>query len=70
MEWHTGAQLYLARLGFSEWTAWRKRRNRKKTDRFSPSEYHRTLVDLLGRNDEKGFKAYKLETGYASELGV
>jgi hypothetical protein len=68
--WHTAAMQYLARLGLSEYeqglVAHLRAGRRRSTYRYSPSEYHRRLIDLLGRNDEEGFKGLRLEQGYAS----
>ena len=73
-EWQTGAQEYLARLGAAEYAAQReahaKKRRSPKTLRFSPSQYMCDLVELLGNNDEEGFKALKMLQGYASSVGV
>ena len=71
-DWQTAARSYLDRLGLAEYreqrAAWLKRRRSAKTFRYSPTDYHLTLCYLLGQNDEEGFKAFKLETGYASSL--
>lgn len=69
MEWHIAASQYLARLGRDEYEQ-QKREAKGKRFRYCPSEYHRTLVALLGRNDENGFKAIKMLQGYASATGV
>lgn len=72
--WWSGAQAYLARLGLAEYRAGiaeHGRRGRKPaTYRHSPSAYHRALVELLGKNNEEGFKALKALQGYASAVGV
>ena len=72
--WYTAAQAYLARLGMSEYEAAMrahvKAGRKAKTYKHNPSAYHRELVRLLGANDENGFKALKMEQGYASKLGV
>ena len=73
VEWHSAAQRYLARLGLAEYSAGLaahvKRGRKRATYRHTPSEYHFSLVVLLGRNDEAGFKALKGEQGYASKVG-
>jgi hypothetical protein len=69
LDWHSPAKRYLERLGLAEYRAWKATKPRKR-DRFAPSEYHRALIDCLNRNDEAGFKTLKLETGYASVIGV
>jgi hypothetical protein len=73
-DWQTAAQAYLARLGLAEYragiAAHTRAGRRATTYRHNPSEYHRHLVTLLGRNAEEGFKALKLEQGYASAIGV
>jgi len=70
-EWHIAAQKYLARLGEAEWKAQGfpvpKRANSR---RFCPSQYMLDLIELMGKNDEEGFKARKMLEGYASEIGV
>jgi hypothetical protein len=72
--WQTAAQAYLERLAYREYLAGRaahvKRGRKTHTYRHAPSDYHRTLVTLLGANDEEGFKAFKMLQGYASALGV
>jgi len=72
--WQQAAQSYLARLGNAEYAerlhAHKKRGRLAKTYRHNPSEYHRALVELLGQNDEAGFKSLKMLQGYASDLGV
>ena len=40
------------------------------TFRHTPSQYCQDLVNLLGKNDENGFKALKMLSGYASVIGV
>jgi hypothetical protein len=74
VEWQSAAQAYLARLALAEMRAGRiahrKSGRKESTYRHNPSQYHRDLVALLGRNDEEGFKALKLAQGYAHELGV
>lgn len=69
MDWNVAARRYLERLGQAEYQVQRKA-TRAKTFRYSPSDYHRDLIDLLNRNDEHGFKALKMLQGYASALGV
>lgn len=59
---------YLERLGAAEYRAFTAARKRK-TERYSPSDYHRELVRLLGMRDEQGFKELKTREGYASALG-
>lgn len=76
--WQSAARRYLERLGKAEWEAQGRPVPNPRTagvknarrGRFAPSEYHRQLVELLGRNDEEGFKALKSLEGYASDLGV
>jgi hypothetical protein len=63
-------QTYLERLGAAEYAVFRNRRNPRKRDRFSPSEYMRALVADLGRGDFESFKARKMAEGYASAVGV
>jgi hypothetical protein len=73
-ETYTAIQAYLTRLGLAEYQAGMaqhiKRGRKAKTYRHNPSQYHRDLVEALGRDDEEAFKALKLEQGYASDLGV
>jgi len=61
---------YLERLGAAEYKvhAAAKKKNRK-LGKYIPSEYHNRLVELLAKCDEYGFKALKLEQGYASAVG-
>lgn len=68
LDWQDSAQRYLARLGAAEYDAFRATR-RMKSQRFAPSGYHRALVDLLGQNDEEGFKATKAGHGATGALG-
>ena len=74
LDWQAPAQFYLQRLAEAEFragvSAHKKRGLRPSTYRHNPSQYHRDLVELLGRNDEEGFKALKMLSGYASEVGV
>lgn len=74
MSWHRAAQSYLERLATAEYMAARAVHVRAgraaSTYRYSPSEYHRELVGLLGKDDEHGFKALKMEQGYACAIGV
>lgn len=71
--WHSAAQKYLQRIGEGEYraglAAHLKAGRKRSTYRHNPSEYHRTLVDFLGKNDEEGFKAYKMLHGYHNVLG-
>ena len=73
-DWQTHAQAYLGRLAGEEYHAGLKahvKAGRKAhTYRHNPSEYHRTLVEHLGRNDENAFKAHKMMHGYHSAVGV
>jgi len=70
-EWQIAAQEYLARLGMAEWNAQgRPIPSKRSMMRFYPSQYMRDLVDLLGKNDEEGFKARKMLEGYGSKAGV
>ena len=72
-DWQSSAQNYLARLGQSEYQAGLrahvKAGRRRSTYKHNPSQYHRDLVDRLGRNDEEGFKSLKGLQGYASKVG-
>jgi len=61
---------YLERLGAAEYRVHLARKRRRKSDRFSPSPYHRALIAHLNAGDEEGFKALKALQGYASALGV
>lgn len=68
--WDVSAREYLARLGAAEYAAFRQTKAGKKANaRYSPSDYHRDLIELLNRNDESGFKALKMLQGHASALG-
>jgi hypothetical protein len=73
-DWGGAAQAYLARLGRAEWEAFRKgrivRTHSRWPQQFHPSPYHVQLMELLGKNDEEGFKALKMLQGYASAIGV
>lgn len=74
MEWYHAAQEYLARLGAAEYEAQSRQHAKagkaKSTFKYSPTGYHRDLVELLGKGDEEGFKARKALEGYSSALGV
>lgn len=50
------ARAYLSRLGAAEYAEYLERRQPRKGDRYSPSEYHRELIDLLNAGDEEGWK--------------
>lgn len=67
-------QAYLMRLGLAEYAAGMrahvKAGRKAKTYRHNPSEYHRQLVELLGRGDEIGFKQLKMAVGYVSAAGA
>jgi hypothetical protein len=67
-DWMGAAQRYLARLGAAEYQQFLAQRKRK-TERYAPSPYHATLCNLLGKDDEQGYKSVKLEQGYCSALG-
>lgn len=69
--WQAAAQDYLQTLAQAEYNIGKanSRRKRRKTYKHDPSDYHRDLVELLGKNDEEGFKALKMLRGYASALG-
>jgi hypothetical protein len=54
------ARAYLARLGAAEYGEYLARRQPRKGDRYSPSEYHRELIELLNRGDEEGWKYRKM----------
>jgi hypothetical protein len=73
-QWQVAAQAYLAKLAQAEYRAgiWAHTRAGRKdrTYRHCPSDYHRSLVAVLGQNDEEAFKAIKGLQGYASILGV
>lgn len=73
-DWYSAAQAYLARLGQSEYraglAAHLKAGRHPRTYKHNPSQYHRDLVEFLGKNDEEGFKALKMLQGYASAVGV
>lgn len=58
--WDITARAYLARLGDAEYAEWLMRRSSRKSDRYSPSDYHRELIELLNRGDEEGFKYRKM----------
>jgi hypothetical protein len=66
-------QNYLCRLGMSEYrqgiAQHVKAGRSRRTYRHNPSEYHRLLVDMLGRGDEYAFKAEKMLRGDYSALG-
>jgi hypothetical protein len=72
--WWGPAQSYLNRLAMAEYkvalAAHLKRGRKKHTYQHNPSDYHRQLVELLGKDDEEGFKALKMLQGYSSVLGV
>lgn len=72
-DWFKHAQAYLQRLGQAEYQsglrAHVKQGRSPKTYRHNPSEYHRELVDLLGKDDEHGFKSLKGMSGYSSSVG-
>ncbi len=69
LDWHSSVKRYLERLGLAEYQA-QKLAAKGKKFRYSPSEYHRELIDLLNKNDEQGFKGLKMLSGFASALGV
>lgn len=73
LNWHGPARTYLERLGFAEYKAQLrqhlKKGRAKSTFRYNPSQYHRNLIECLNQNDERKFKALKLEQGYASTIG-
>lgn len=72
-DWWCAGQDYLRRLCQVEYASQMRehvrRKRSKNTFRYNPSEYVRELVEFLGKNDEEGFKALKLEQGYTSHLG-
>lgn len=72
LAWHSPAKRYLERLGVAEAAAHKAQMKRysRKGVRYSPSEYHRALIEFLNKNDEEGFKALKLAEGRYSALGV
>ena len=67
--WHIRAMAYLARLGAAEYDAFLKSKHGKRA-KYSPSEYHRDLVDLLTQDDDHAFKSLKMQRGCYSPLGV
>jgi len=67
-ETYVACARYLERLGAAEYKAFGLGRKRGKPQ-FSPSDYHRALVTLLGARDEEGFKSLKMLQGYNSALG-
>lgn len=73
-DWQKSAQEYLSRLSMEEYRSAMdshlKAGRKRGTYRHNPSEYHRKLVELLGTNDEEGFKALKGMEGYSSAVGV
>ena len=70
--WWVSASAYLDRLGASEHkqqiSQHLKAGRSRSTYRYNPSDYHRDLVEALGRKDEEGFKRIKMLSGYASAL--
>lgn len=66
---YSALRAYLEKLGEAEGKAFRERRKPRKSDRFTPSEYHRELIAFLNKGDEEGFKALKQEQGRYSVLG-
>ncbi len=72
-ETYEALQNYLQHLGAAEYQAGLhahlKAGRKRSTYRHNPSQYHRDLVDLLGRDDEEAFKALKGEQGYAHAIG-
>lgn len=58
---------YLSRLGAAEYN--QHLRSGKK-GRYTPTEYHRTLIALANADDEIGFKTIKALRGCDSALGV
>lgn len=59
---------YLERLGAAEYSAFASSK-RRTSERYSPSDYHRELVKLLGERDEDAFKSLKMLEGRYSALG-
>lgn len=68
-DWMGAAQRYLERLGKAEYDAFRAK-NKKKSARYMPSDYHRELIEALSAGDEHAFKSIKLLRGCDSPLGV
>lgn len=66
--WDISARRYLERLGDAEYAAFLATRKRKR-DRYSPSAYHRDLIEYLNAGDEEMFKYLKLLRGRDSALG-
>ena len=64
--WRTAATRYLAKLGDAEY------RNHLTQGglpgRYSPTEYHRDLIELLTNQDEIGFKQLRDQRGQDSAL--
>ena len=67
-DWRIAAMNYLARLGNAEYAAFLDRGGMR--GKYSPSEYHRDLVEILSRDDEHEFKSLKMQRGCDSVLGV
>lgn len=65
--WQSLVQPYMTRLGAAEYAA-QKRAAKGKKFRFSPSEYMRSLISCMDRDDEEGFKSLKLREGYSSAV--
>lgn len=63
-------QAYLNRLGQAEYSKGTAAHKGKRPYRHAISEYHATLVRLLGDNNEEEFKALKMLQGPHSALGV
>lgn len=74
LKWHPSAKRYLLRLGLAEYNsqllAWTKKRRKKSTFRYCPTQYHIDLIQCLNNDTEEKFKAIKMEQGYASSLHV
>lgn len=66
--WDIGARDYLGRLGAAEYGEWLSRRQPRKRDRYSPSDYHRELIEFLNAGDEEGFKWRKMMSHEDSAL--
>lgn len=68
-DWTLAAQEYTRNLGKTEYESWSKRKHKKKSDRFIPSDYLVTLCRLIGKGDEESYKATKFVSGRYSALG-
>jgi len=67
-ETYTACREYLEKLGAAEYKQHCAAKPKPKFA-YRPSEYHSTLVRLLGKRDDVAFKSLKLQQGCASALG-